>query len=143
MLCGVWFAIAGFHLQAPRVPGDALPATFTYSGKATVNLSLYIRYLTLITFFLRIPQISGTGGHRYLCGREFSARYRTDYSQDTMRKNLGRNSAQIRAVNGESLSRTYLREVACKAKPALLQPQRYTVCDFILLMCHSVFVPFL
>ena len=31
---GVRFAIAGLHLQAPRVPGDALPATFTYVGKS-------------------------------------------------------------------------------------------------------------
>ena len=30
----VCFAIAGLHLQAPRVPGDALPATFTYVDKS-------------------------------------------------------------------------------------------------------------
>ena len=32
---GVGFAIASWlHFQAPMVPGDALPATFTYVGKS-------------------------------------------------------------------------------------------------------------
>ena len=31
---GVRFAIAELHFQAPRVPGDALPAIFTYAGKS-------------------------------------------------------------------------------------------------------------
>ena len=38
---GVRFAIAGLHLQAPRVPGDALPATFTYVDKS-YSESVYV-----------------------------------------------------------------------------------------------------
>ena len=51
----------------------------------------------------------------------FSARYRADFPQDTARKNLDRNSARIRAENGES---HLCREVACEAEPVLLRLQR-------------------
>ena len=52
-----------------------------------------------------------------------STRTHSDFTHDTARKNLDRNSTRIRAENGES---HLCREVASEAEPGLLRLQRNT-----------------
>ena len=78
----------------------------------------YLRYLTRITYIF--PKNSSN----FQRGRtRISARTCSDFPHDTVWKNLDRNSARLRAENGES---HLCHEVACEAEPFLLRLQRYT-----------------
>ena len=56
---GVRFAVAGLHLQAPRVPGDALPTTFTYVGKSYSEFAhVYSKHSHTVTYLIIVLSFS-------------------------------------------------------------------------------------